>query len=77
MEHIAERLAEVRRARGLSQSDLGELLGVTGAWVQSREAGRKAPTTTDLERIAAALNVPTLTLTDPPLSQVLPERAGA
>lgn len=77
MEHIAERIAEVRRARGLSQSELADRLGLTAGWVHGREAGKVSPTMGDLERIAAALNVPTLTLTDPPLSQVLPERAGA
>lgn len=49
------RLAEVREARGLSQRELGALLGVTRQMVNQWEHGRVEPGTAWALRIAKAL----------------------
>ena len=51
------RLAEVRRERGLSRSDLGRLSGVPYNALRRWETGEGAPTPDALERVAGALEV--------------------
>jgi Zn-dependent peptidase ImmA (M78 family)/transcriptional regulator with XRE-family HTH domain len=54
-----------RRAKGFSQAELADLVGVSQAAVSHWEKGSRVPETTDLvERIASALDVLPLTLVD-------------
>jgi len=48
-------LKTIRRARGLSQVDLGEVLGVTRQTVYNWETGQAWPSAEMLPRIAEAL----------------------
>lgn len=54
----AERLLELRRAAGLSQMQLAQLLGVSNATVSFWEAGKSALDTNDLEHIAILFTIP-------------------
>lgn len=51
-----ERIAALRKARGLTQSELGDLVGVTARSIQNYESGR-IPRATCILRIANALEV--------------------
>lgn len=55
MKTIANRIAEAREAKGLNQSELGRLLGLTPQSVQAWEAGRSSPRGARLEMLAKAL----------------------
>jgi ribosome-binding protein aMBF1 (putative translation factor) len=52
---IADRVAEQRRARGLSQAELASLTGTTQSAIARLEAGGRPPRIDTLLRIAAAL----------------------
>jgi ribosome-binding protein aMBF1 (putative translation factor) len=52
---IADRVAERRRARGLSQAELGKLCGTTQSAIARLEGGGRPPRIDTLLRIAAAL----------------------
>ena len=52
---IAERVAERRRAWGLSQRELAELCGTTQSAIARVERGARPPRIDTLARIAAAL----------------------
>ena len=52
---VADRLRTARRALGLTQRDLGQLLGVDTATVPSWEAGRHRPTPKLMVRLRAFL----------------------
>lgn len=49
---------EIRKQSGLSQSQLAHKIGITPSAVNQYEKGKRIPKTTDLPRIAKALNVP-------------------
>src|SRR5947207_15449826 len=55
---IGEKLRALRLDRGLSQSDLGRLIGVTFQQLQKYEKGVNRVSAGRLVRIAAALDVP-------------------
>lgn len=55
---IGEKLRALRLDRGLSQSDLGRLIGVTFQQLQKYEKGANRVSAGRLARIAAALDVP-------------------
>ncbi len=55
---FGRRLRELRRERGLSQSDLAERTSVTPEYVSRIERGRVGPSLAMIERLAAALAVP-------------------
>jgi transcriptional regulator with XRE-family HTH domain len=55
---IGEKLRALRLDRGLSQSDLGERVGVTFQQLQKYEKGVNRVSVGRLARIVAALNVP-------------------
>jgi Zn-dependent peptidase ImmA (M78 family)/transcriptional regulator with XRE-family HTH domain len=55
---VGGRLREAREARGLSQTALAEILGVTRAAVSQYEAGSATPRPEILERISQVLNFP-------------------
>jgi ribosome-binding protein aMBF1 (putative translation factor) len=53
---IADQVAEQRRARGLSQTELAELCGTTQSAIARLEAGGRPPRIDTLLRIANALD---------------------
>jgi len=59
---VGERIKQARKEKGLTQKQLGELLGVTQATIQQYETGNPKPET--LKRIAKALGVPFFKLRD-------------
>lgn len=50
-------IKEVRKVKGLSQQELGERLGVSGAYIQQIESNKKNPSMKTLQRIAKALEI--------------------
>jgi transcriptional regulator with XRE-family HTH domain len=55
---IGRRLAEARKAQGLSQGALGERLGVTQQAVAQYESGKRLPGVLAFVRLAEVLGVP-------------------
>lgn len=55
---IGRRIRQLRKARGLSQTALGEQVGVTFQQVQKYERGTNRISTSTLVRMARALSVP-------------------
>ncbi len=51
-------LAEARMARGLTQSQLAEISGVTKQSISNYENGKQSPRLASIERLASSLNVP-------------------
>ena len=56
--HVGERIAAARKARRLSQAELGKLVNQAQTTISSWERGRTEPTREDVERVATALDVP-------------------
>ena len=54
---FAKRLRELRKEKGVSQVQLGELLGYGDTAISSYETGRNEPSYTDLIRICEVLDV--------------------
>lgn len=61
-ERIGERIRVTRKEKGLSQKELGKLLGVSGAMIGQYETGQRKPRLDTLQRIASALGVDWLEL---------------
>jgi transcriptional regulator with XRE-family HTH domain len=57
LEEIGVRIAAARRARGWTQGELAMQVGVSRSAVAQWETGRAGQVTTNLARIAAALDV--------------------
>lgn len=55
-------IAEIRRARGLTQSELAELGGLSRPWLAKLETGRSTPVLDHLFRLARRLGA-TITIT--------------
>jgi transcriptional regulator with XRE-family HTH domain len=55
---LGERIKEIRKAKGLTQEQLAELVDIEQKHVSRIELGKNAPTIDRLEMIAEALNVP-------------------
>lgn len=55
---VARRLAEARRARGLSQENLADLLGIAAKNLQRIESGKQNLSLATIERICRILDVP-------------------
>ena len=64
-ERIGRRIRKVRELKGMSQADLGELIGLNADRVQKYENGARRPKPDMLGKIAGALGVRTSALTDP------------
>ncbi|WP_338659668.1 helix-turn-helix domain-containing protein [Paraclostridium sordellii] len=56
-------IKKLRKEKNLSQQELGEKLGVSGAYIQQIESNKKNPSMKTLNRIAEALEIPTFMLT--------------
>ncbi len=52
-----ERLAKIRKSKGLTQEMLGELISITKAQIYRYERGSSQPTLDVIKKIALALNV--------------------
>lgn len=57
-EKLGTRIKEFRKARGLSQEQLAEMIGIEQKHVSRLEVGKSYPTIDRLEKIAGALDVP-------------------
>jgi transcriptional regulator with XRE-family HTH domain len=55
---LGERIKEYRKASGLSQEQLAEMIGIEQKHVSRLEVGKSYPTIDRLEKISTALNVP-------------------
>jgi transcriptional regulator with XRE-family HTH domain len=56
--HVGERIAELRRARGLTQESLAERAGISRESVGKIEGNSRSPSLAMLEKLANALEVP-------------------
>lgn len=64
-DRIGTRIRAIRVEKGLSQSELGVLIGLNADRIQKYENGARKPKLDMLKKIAGALEVSTLALTDP------------
>lgn len=55
---LGARIREIRKARGLTQEQLAEMIDVEQKHVSRIESGKNYPTIDRLEKVAAALKVP-------------------
>ena len=62
---VGAKIRKIRTARGLSQGELGERVGLNADRIQKYENGVRKPKQELLKKIADALDVETLALTDP------------
>lgn len=62
---IGSRIRKIRTERGLSQAELGKMVGLTADRIQKYENGARKPKADMLKQIASALSVSTLALVDP------------
>ena len=65
---VGERIRFIRKTRGLSQAELGKLVGLNSDRIQKYENGMRKPKDEMLEKIAAALGVTVHALTAPVLT---------
>src|SRR5438874_9710485 len=72
-QRIAERVRELRAARGLSLDALAARSGVSRSMISLIERGESSPTAAVLDRLAAGLGVPLATLFDAPSRAVEPK----
>ena len=61
---LGTRIKEIRKARGLTQEKLAEMIDVEQKHVSRIESGKNFPTIDRLEKMAAALNVPMMVFFD-------------
>jgi transcriptional regulator with XRE-family HTH domain len=67
-QRIANRVRELRRARGISLDALAGQTGVSRSMISLIERGESSPTAVVLDKLAAGLNVTLASLFDPPQS---------
>jgi transcriptional regulator with XRE-family HTH domain len=72
---VGRKLAQARRAAGLSQEALARLVGVSKATISMIECGLRMPKVDLLVRLAAALSVPPETLL-PDVPETRPAASG-
>ena len=63
---IAENIKRIRKLKGLTQKELGELCGINEANIRKYEAGKQNPKRETVERIAAAFAVSCVEITEIP-----------
>lgn len=54
---VGENIRRIRQERGLTQRQLGEMVGASEAYIRAYESGRRNPKPASLEKIAEALSV--------------------
>ncbi|MCR4815307.1 MAG: helix-turn-helix domain-containing protein [Lachnospiraceae bacterium] len=64
-ERIGDRIRTIRSAKGLSQAELGTKIGLNADRVQKYENGARKPKPEMIKKLAQALGVETIALTDP------------
>ena len=64
-DRIGSRIRKIRMELGLSQTELGEMVALTADRIQKYENGARKPKPEMLKKIADALGVSTLALSDP------------
>ena len=62
---VGRRIRKIRIEKGISQAELGEMVGLNADRIQKYENGARKPKDDMLKSIAAALEVSTLALVDP------------
>jgi transcriptional regulator with XRE-family HTH domain len=62
---VGDRIRKIRIEKGLSQAELGAMVGLTADRIQKYENGARKPKADLLKKIAGALGVSTLALVDP------------
>ena len=70
-DRIGARIRSIRNAKGMSQAELGEKIGLNADRVQKYENGARKPKEDMLKLIAEALGVSTLALADPVLTSYI------
>ena len=70
-DRVGRRIRTIRESQGMSQSELGEKIGLNSDRVQKYENGARKPKADLLKQIAGALGVSTLALADPVVSNNL------
>lgn len=70
-DRIGRRIREIRMALGLSMAELGEKVGLPSDRIQKYENGARKPKPDMLKKIADALGVSTLALSDPVVSNYI------
>lgn len=70
-DRIGRRIREIRMSLGLSQAELGEKVGLPSDRIQKYENGARKPKPDMLKKIADALGVSTLALSDPVVSNYI------
>ena len=65
-----KRIQEIRKARGLSQDQLGKRLGLSQKWVSDVESARTTPQLDTIEKFARALSVQPFQLLLPEITRV-------
>ena len=68
---IGARIRAIRNAKGMSQAELGEKVGLNADRIQKYENGARKPKADMLKSIADALGVSTLALADPVISNYI------
>ena len=68
---IGSRIREIRLARGLTQAELGDKVGLTADRIRQYEAGYRKPKTDTIKAIASALEVQPLAMIDPVSTEYL------
>lgn len=68
---IGRRIKEIRMSLGMTQVELGAAVSLTGDRIQKYENGARKPKPDLLKKIADALGVSTLALTDPVVSNYI------
>ncbi len=70
-DRVGRRIKKTRMEKGLSRAELGELVGLSADRIQKYENGARKPKSDLLKKIARALDVETIALTDPVVSNYL------
>jgi transcriptional regulator with XRE-family HTH domain len=70
-DRVGQRIRQIRESKKMSQTELGERVGLTADRIQKYENGVRKPKSKLLKEIAAALNVEVLALCDPITSNYL------
>lgn len=68
--HVGENIRKLRKQKGLTQRNLGELCGISEPNIRKYENGKQNPKFETIEKIASALEVPVLELLSFPLADV-------
>ena len=62
---IGDRIRRIRTEKGMSQAELGAIIGLNADRIQKYENGARQPRTDVIEQLAGALGVSVFALTDP------------